>query len=200
MACFAVSVWRPVISKAYCFLTLFVWVLAFPCGSFASEPEAMHIFSLINERLGYMEQVALYKHQTHIPVEDLAREKFILDKSLLSASEQGLDPDSISEFFQSQMDAAKAIQYRYRADWLASPPKMTEVVDLKNDIRPKLVALGKEIITCISKYLKQEQNFSLGQQITFIDTVKVHNLSTADKEKLFRSLLGVKSYSNLLND
>ena len=97
------------------------------------------------------------------------------------------------------MGAAKAIQYRYRADWLANPPKNIEPVDLKNNIRPKLVFLGKEIITSISRYLKQGQSFNSSQQATFMDTLKVHNLSTIDKENIFRSLLQVRGYSNLLN-
>ena len=199
MAYISVSPRCPVISKTACFLSLFLWILVLPRLSFASEQDATHIFNLINERLGYMEKVALYKHQFHIPVEDLTREKFILDKSLLSATAQGLDPDSISDFFQSQMDAAKAIQYRYRADWLAGSPKNAETVDLKNDIRPKLITLWKKIIASISKYLKQEESFRPEQQATFMDTVKVHNLSMKDKENLFKSLIQVQSYKNLLN-
>ena len=48
---------------------------------------------------------------------------------------------------------AKAIQYRYRADWLANPPRDTELLDLKNDIRPIPVSPGREIVS-IGKWLK----------------------------------------------
>lgn len=201
MAYFPISNWRSATARTDCYFLVLALLFTFSRLSFAgSESEAEHIFSLINARLGYMEQVALYKHQSHIQVEDLAREKFILDKSLLSATEQGLDSESISSFFQSQMDAAKAIQYRYRAEWLATPPTGTETVDLKNDIRPKLISIGKEIVASISSYLKLGQSFSSSQQAAFMDALKVNNLSTTDKANIFRGLLQVRFGNKLSNN
>ena len=198
MTCNSTLAVRSSISTINRLLLAFTLLSGFCPLSFAEpEPDAIHIFRLINERLEYMEMVALYKHQSHIPVEDLTREKFILEESLLSASEQGLDPDSVSVFFQSQIDAAKAIQYRYRADWLTSPPEHAETIDLTNEIRPRLTTLGKAIVASISGYLNTGQSFNSGQLTEFMDTVKVHNLSIIDKENIFRSLLQVKYYNKL---
>lgn len=198
MACNFALVSRSGILLILCFFMVFVLFLGLCPHSYAeSRPDARHIFNLINERLGYMEQVALYKHQSHIPVEDLTREKFILDKSLLSATEQGLDSDSILDFFQSQMDAAKAVQYRYRADWLASPPEPPKEIDLNNEIRPKLTALGRELISSITRYLNNGQSFSTDQLKQFVDALKVHNLSLADKENIFRGLIQVKKLQTI---
>ena len=195
-----VLVLRFVTSLIWLFIPVFVLVLAFSCPCYANpEQEAIHIFSLINKRLGYMEQVAFYKYQSHTPVEDLTREKFILEESLLSATEQGLAPDSISGFFQAQMDAAKAIQYRYRADWLSSPPEDLQAVDLNTDIRPRLITLGKDIVTGISEYLKKGQSFNPEQLAAFMKVMEVHNLSPVDKEKIFKSLSQVGIYNKLLN-
>ena len=187
---------RSVMPVMHCFTMIFILFVGLVPLSYAeSGPDAQHIFSLINERLEHMEKVALYKHQSHSPVEDLTREKYILDKSLLSATEQGLDSDSISGFFQSQMNAAKAIQYRYRADWLAALPEHSETVNLNNDIRPKLVTLGRDIISGIAGYLRHGGAFSSDQFTQFMGAVKVHNLSIADKENIFRSLLKVRKMS-----
>ena len=78
MACSSALVSRSNISVIHCFFITFVLYLSF-CPFALAEPEsdAAHIFTLINERLGYMEKVALYKHQLHMSVEDLTREKFI---------------------------------------------------------------------------------------------------------------------------
>ena len=80
------------------------------------------IFSTINERLSYMEDVALFKAQNHLPIEDIQRESVVINKAKVSASEQGLDPEIVKDFFQAQISVAKAIQYRYRADLLSQPP------------------------------------------------------------------------------
>ena len=97
------------------------------------------------------------------------------------------------------MNAGKAIQYRYRADWMAIPPEHAEKVDLRNDIRPGLIALGKEIISSITRYLSNGQSFSSDQLTEFMNAIKVNNLSPADKESIFRSLLQVKRYTQLPN-
>jgi chorismate mutase len=45
----------------------------------SAEPELSDsLFQTIDERLGYMEDVALFKAQNRIPVEDIAREKVVL--------------------------------------------------------------------------------------------------------------------------
>lgn len=76
---------------------------------------------LVNQRLAYMKDVAGYKAQQHLPIEDLAQEARVLASTQAEAERLGLDPLSVRPFILAQMDAAKAIQYRYRADWLAQP-------------------------------------------------------------------------------
>lgn len=45
---------------------------------------------LINERLSYMKDVAGYKAEQHLPIEDLTQEKKVLDQSLSEADSLGL--------------------------------------------------------------------------------------------------------------
>ncbi len=59
----------------------------------------------------------------HLAIEDLAQEAKVLSNTMLEAEKLGLDGDSVKLFVQAQMDVAKAIQYRYRADWLSQPEK-----------------------------------------------------------------------------
>ncbi|MFQ9621615.1 MAG: gamma subclass chorismate mutase AroQ [Enterobacteriaceae bacterium] len=77
--------------------------------------------NLINERLSLMKDVAGYKAQHHQAIEDLQQEKKVLESATADADSLGLKGESVRPFIQAQMDAAKAIQYRYRADWLAAP-------------------------------------------------------------------------------
>ena len=124
-----------------------------------ASPDASEIFKLINERLGYMEDVALFKKQAGKPVEDVPRENTVIEKATLKARDEQLDPEFIAGFFRAQIDAAKAIQYRYLADWLSHPVDQ-EPRDLHKVVRPALLKLGNEITTDISEYLKEGNRFS----------------------------------------
>lgn len=85
----------------------------------AEENAASTLFKTINDRLSYMEDVALFKAVNHLPIEDSVREKKVIANAKTSAASKGLDPDSVEAFFEAQISVAKAIQYRYRADLLS---------------------------------------------------------------------------------
>ena len=111
----------------------------------SAEVIASELFKAINERLGYMEDVALFKARRQLAIEDIEREKIVIEKAKKSAQNKGLDPDSVEAFFKAQISVAKAIQFRYRAD-LLSQPTSREPRDLKQEIRPQLISLGDQII------------------------------------------------------
>ena len=55
-------------------------------GAQSSDIETL--FQLINERLSYMEHVALHKDRTKTPIEDMQREAVVIDDAVESASVQ----------------------------------------------------------------------------------------------------------------
>ena len=121
----------------------------------AAQPETITAFQLINERLKHMEDVAMYKSVNGLPVEDLPREEVVIENAVLAAESQGLIGDSIENFFITQINVAKAIQYRSLADWLSSPISKP-IPDLPNQIRPKLTELGDEIVKELALLLSHE--------------------------------------------
>ncbi|WP_256484679.1 chorismate mutase [Endozoicomonas sp. 4G] len=154
------------------------------------------IFELINQRLTYMQDVALFKARNHRAVEDLTREKQVLEKALANAQQAGLEPGSITGFFQAQMDAAKAIQYRYRAEWLSASPENKKHRDLASEVRPRLLELGDQIVIKISEYLEAGGTFESDMQKEFDSTVNVTHLSENDKKKIFESLQMIRLLKN----
>ncbi|HIH5645595.1 TPA: gamma subclass chorismate mutase AroQ, partial [Serratia marcescens] len=64
---------------------------------------------LVNQRLSLMKDVAGYKAQQHLPIEDLAQEAKVLASAQAEAGRLGLEPASVRPFIAAQMDAAKAI-------------------------------------------------------------------------------------------
>lgn len=83
-----------------------------------SSDKTEALFSAISARLSYMEDVVIFKINNKQPIEDVEREEFVLKSASESAEKLGLDKRSITGFYAAQISAAKAIQYRYRADLL----------------------------------------------------------------------------------
>jgi len=158
----------------------------------AAQPEAITAFQLINERLKHMEDVAMYKSVNGLPVEDLPQEKIVIENAVLAAESQGLLGDSIENFFITQINVAKAIQYRSLADWLSSPISKP-IPDLPNQIRPKLTELGDEIVKELALLLSLEGRIGESLRESFHLHMSVNKVSAAEVDLLFNSLLLVRS-------
>ncbi len=171
----------------FCVIALLTIVLSNESTS-AQNSDIETLFQLINERLSYMEHVALYKENTKTPIEDIQREAVVIDNAVESANELGLFGPSVESFFRVQISVAKAVQYRYRADWLSTPPTFVPL-DLQQVIRPKLSELGESIVKELATFYLDGGQISDEHRILFHDTIRIKNISAQDKTRLFDSLL-----------
>ena len=169
-------------------LFLFFLLLVQPVSAGGVSAE---LFGAINERLGYMEDVALYKAQNRIAIEDIEREKIVIDKAKQSAEAGGLDPDSVEAFFRAQISVAKAIQFRYRAD-LLSQPVSRKPKDLKQEIRPELIRLGGQIIRQMAQHLESHGAFRPAGFADFEAAITIAYVTGPDKELLYNALQRVQ--------
>ncbi|EJL6503432.1 chorismate mutase [Vibrio cholerae] len=149
------------------------------------------LFTTINLRLSYMEDVALYKAYNNEPIEDTKREAIVINNASISAEKEGLNKESVVDFFSAQISAAKAIQYRYRADLLTTSTDK-KPKDLETVIRPELIKLGKDINTKIAQYLREGGSFTKDELEVFKATLKSRYLKESDKELLFDSLTKIR--------
>lgn len=149
------------------------------------------LFALINERLSYMEQVALYKHQNNMAIEDLERERQVVDNSRLAAAQQGLDGNSVDSFFEAQIAVAKAIQYRHLADWMSIPDE-SQPPDLNGHLRPILTDLGDRIIANLAILLRSGNSIGEQDRKAFYERITVQHVEEADKAQLFENLAKVR--------
>ncbi|TDJ20306.1 MAG: gamma subclass chorismate mutase AroQ [Gammaproteobacteria bacterium] len=167
-------------------LALALFVVSGPC---IAESGATEVFRLVNERLAFMKEVAMVKAKSGKPVEDRAREELVITKAKERARQAGLDPSSIEEFFHTQISAAKAIQYRYLAEWaLSRNPPEREPRDLVTEVRPELIRLGKEIVLAIRSFLGSGGRFTDTYFSEFLTAINVSNLNQGEKGKLFESM------------
>lgn len=133
-----------------------------------------------------MKAVAGYKALHHLPIEDLPREQVVLDHMLQNAQQAGLEPHSVEPFVHALMNASKAIQYRYRADWLSSPDSAVPVRDL-TETRQQIQQLDTQLLTAISQRLMTGA-FSQEDKEFLMSHLTAPHLSESDKNSLFASL------------
>lgn len=156
---------------------------AFMCiSSLAQAYQYDQTARLVNERLAYMKDVAGYKAEQHLPIEDLTQEKKVLDQSLSEAESFGLNSETVKPFIVTQMNVAKAIQYRYRADWLSSPESNWKPQDLA-EVRLKISSLNTELLKNIAYELKKNHN-KAPHSCSYMWSVQHPQLKEADKKAL----------------
>ncbi len=158
-------------------------------GSSAAAPDQADLYQLIDARLALMEQVAQWKWQHQVAIEDLEREAVVLQATVESSLNEGIEPDAARRFFADQIEAAKEVQEYWWQGYEASPPPRTSV-DLKQ-IRSRLLSLGNAIIKNIGQAGHHDQE-------RFNAEVVVEGLSDETRDGLFRSLRSVRRFDSRL--
>lgn len=160
--------------------------------STADETEAGPVVDLIFERLSLMKQVAAFKFQKGLEIEDLAREALVLDKAASEAAEAGLEVESIRPFFQALIEAAKTIQECWIKRWQskdAVPPNNPP--NLMVETRPELIRLGKAIIAGIKAGLAEDSTVRRPRNVT-THTVLPDCLDKSVRGDVLKALADVK--------
>lgn len=141
-----------------------------------------------------MEDVALYKAQHHLAIEDLTREALVIKEAGASAKKYQLNAASVEQLTSAQISAAKAIQYRYRADLLSQASTQTPR-DLKKVVRPALITLSNELNMELAAYLKAGHKITNSDWGAFQAALNNPYLSESDKRMLFNALEHVDAIS-----
>jgi chorismate mutase len=112
------------------------------------------LLGVVKERLDVAPEVARTKWNTKAPIEDLPREKQIIDGVAKGAGQYGLDPQVAGAFFQGQIEASKVVQNALHAEWTArKQPPFEKVADLGKDIRPVLDRLTPAMMRALAEAL-----------------------------------------------
>ncbi len=151
------------------------------------------LFSSVDARLSLMKPVAAWKLDKGVAVEDLARERVVLSKAAASAEQLGISAESTLAFFQAQIEAAKEIQRCWIGRWQSgASSRITAYPDLKSEIRPDLIRLGRQILTSFKSVLvEQGQIGAIGEQ-RFSKAVQIECLSSQTAMKIFSAMQNVR--------
>ena len=164
-------------------------------SSGASKKEIRHLAMLVNERLSYMKDVAAYKWDNDLEIEDLEREKIVLQQSQQSAEAYRLNPLSTYHFFETQISLSKKIQRHWFSVWEKEGFHHYPYRDLTAEVRPELIRLGDEILQSIKKLQlwKYSKHRLTRWKSVFIQEITIKKITTEEKEKLFESILQIRS-------
>jgi len=157
----------------------------------AAAETGSELFDLIGARLELMDDVAAYKWQHGLAIEDLEREDRVVDEVVVSALRHGLDVTGSQALFAAQVDAAKAIQRHWFEIWSAGAGP-AQVPDLHSEVRPRLLWLGDAILAAaaaVDGRLNRE---------AFAAAVQVEGLDSGHREMLFAALESLEKYPNRL--
>ncbi len=133
-----------------------------PRGAAASAA-AVVLAQLIDERLTLMPDVARYKWNQKAAIEDLPRERQLIESVRQQALQRGLSPDRAEAFFAAQIEASKLIQRELFARWEVQGQGRFEVVrDLAGDIRPKLDSLNPQLLAALAAVPERLERRELG--------------------------------------
>ena len=139
---------------------LFALLLVFLAGC-AAQPAASDVaqvdrlLALIDQRLGFMDDVARNKWNSGAPIEDLPREAEIIDSLGRQAAGFGIDAEIVRGFFRAQIEASKTIQRARFAEWrVRNQPPFKNPPDLRDTIRPALDALTPEMMKALAGALQ----------------------------------------------
>ena len=117
-------------------------------GSRQERDEFDHLLDLMARRLSFMPPIAAWKEKRGLAIEDLERERVVLDAVEATAREFGLDPRPVRDWFALQIDLAKAVQRRSAA--LESTLSLEE-------IRPALIRLGERQVRSLRVLATRER-------------------------------------------
>ena len=160
-----------------------------------SQPltQSNHLFSLINERLSLMQQVAHYKfvHQQAIFVP--AVEQKILIKVGEDAKMAGVDVGKMQAAMQLQMQMGVKVQKAWTHEWQTGAKPSVPPKDLDSTIRPTLAKITHEIVVQTAKATSElaEPANEAALSALINERIQVRFVTESEKQSLLQSLLDV---------
>jgi cyclohexadienyl dehydratase len=111
-----------------------------------SRQDVERVIDLMIERLALMRSVGRWKQHHGLPIQDVRREREVLDATVCDAERLGIEAASARRLFELQIELARNIQQQV-VD--AKTPETEPLRDLNGDLRPALDRIGKELLVAI---------------------------------------------------
>ena len=138
-----------------------------------------------------MKDVAAWKWAHDRPIEDLQREKTVISSAVDEGLRYGFRVEATEQLFAAQIRAAKAIQHHWFSRWREGQ-KAPDPADLNTVLRPRLLALGSDIISSLA----HRPRVTVGEELT--TPFDVEGLPVDIQSELMSALGNMRRYSERL--
>ncbi len=138
---------------------MFALLVALPLLAGAREPARFvdaarnvdALVALMDRRLALMPEVAAWKRARGQPVADPVRERDLLERWETSGASVGVERAAARNFLEAQIIAARGVQERLIAAWVAGGVAHPEARDLERVLRPELDHIGDEMLAAMQR-------------------------------------------------
>jgi|GEM_PF-6929332 len=122
-------------------------------GQAPAPADSRHVDALlgmVRERLEIAHDVARAKFASGAPIEDLPREAAVIEDVRGQAPSYGVDPEFAAAFFRAQIEASKAAQRNWQAQWRAGLVPSSTIPNLAQQIRPRIDSLTGRLLATLA--------------------------------------------------
>lgn len=146
-------------SSSWLWLCLWACAALLPCDArpaevrFASpEADVERVASLLAQRLALMEPIGRWKKRHGVPIQDLARERHVLDSAVERAARLGIAAHGARKLFALQIELARDIQ---RGVFETASDDPDRLRDLHTELRPALERIDRALMIALYSALPE---------------------------------------------
>jgi cyclohexadienyl dehydratase len=141
-------------SVVHCLLALCIALVPFAAraaDAHFNDPDhdVENVIDLLRARLDLMPEVAAWKYAHDLPVVDVARERDVLNATVVRARGLGIDPARARALFDLQILLARQIQERRIDQWREGRRMDVRQRDLATELRPELDRIGNDLLAAL---------------------------------------------------
>jgi chorismate mutase len=130
------------------------------------------VLNAIQELFSTMHNVAKWKWNHRSAIEDMEKEKQLLEKWIEKGAQLGLPEEIVKEVFNAQLEAMKMIQINYFENWKRDGvDQFADVHDFKTELRPRIERISENLMMQLKEVMPLLRKKNLGEVIKWRSTV-----------------------------
>ena len=167
-----------------------IFIHAANAATLSKLQNADKLYSILVRRVDLMKWVALDKWKNHKPIEDLPREKVVLQKTRKQAADAGIV--NIDDLTRTQIQIAKNEQRRWMDKWNKHGLLINKSSPTLEKLRKQLDDLSNELIISLQENLPALRDDKLHPRLHAMLNNKLKNLPADERNMLWKALLKLR--------
>jgi len=168
-----------------------IFIHAANAAASSQSQSADTLYSILERRVDVMKWVALDKWKNHKSIEDLPREKIVLQKTRKQAADAGIL--YIDDLTLTQIQIAKNEQRRWMEKWNKHGLPKNQNGPTLAELRKQLDDLSIELIPSLQNIMPSLRNGKLQPRLHAMLNARLKKLPTDERNALWKALLKLRA-------